>query len=273
MFHTLAAHDDLEAKREALAAKLLRPVYIVSATCKSNGTHFKRPRSMKYAPMGALELYLSTLTDDNRCVKRVKVNDDSANDHYYFDLREADFLHVVYPMTDQESTLPGIRDAFKSVDLTSGLSPCENVYPSSGEPIPPELEKYLRSKKVRSGVTRMGILFARSEAIATPNKLHERWHRGLRVEGKYAPPFVTLQAPGWYHGKPITTVENINRFGLLDTDPGPCTVCHGKSGDRRHIAPVQSAGPDAYLAGHLCRTCAKDAFAQWANLLDDATPI
>lgn len=275
--HILNVNEDLEEMRDTLAAKLARPVYIAGADRLSNGTHFKRPRSSKYTTkLGALELYLSTLTTSGLCVKREKVDSNSQNDRFYYDLKESPYLYLVYPTLPEDLKVDRYGKIFRTVGLGSKFNPNDTIFVTHGEKIPEGLQPYVEPKKVRAGgaVKYLGVSFMRSELIATPVKLQEKWHRGLKAgtdEGHT--PFVTLQAPGWYNDQPIVTVEQVNRFGMLDTDPGCCTVCRGKSGERRHIAPVQASGGGAYLGGHLCRVCAKEAFAQWAALLDDPKPI
>ena len=138
-------------------------------------------------------------------------------------------------------------------------------------PIHGEAEMNRRASENRYGRNskRNGVRFMASERIARPNFLHERWHRGTRVETTWAPPFVTLEAPGWYNGKPLMGLQGVNCLGISDLDPGPCVVCQGKSNERRHMATVQNTSGGSYLLGHLCRVCAKEAFKQWASLLDD----
>ncbi len=271
MIYFLTNHEDLEEKRQQLSSRLKCPVYIASCGYKS-GTHYRRPGQTEYAPLGRLEMFLSTWTDDGRCVKREPIDDNQRHDNYYFDLREADRLYLIYPREDMKAG----DDEFRSVGVPKGLSSSSTVIPTFGEPLPEELKPYLQPIKQRCEPRedrRMGLHFQMSAPIERPAVKHETWYRGLRVQGKYGEPFVTLHAPAQYSGHPVGSIEAINRYAIIDMDPGPCAVCHGRLGIRRHIAPLQSSGPDSYLAGYLCTVCAKEAFAQWSAMLDDPAPI
>ncbi len=100
--------------------------------------------------------------------------------------------------------------------------------------------------------------------------MRKDWHLGLRVAREHDPTFHTLQAPGQYSGRSIVNLEGINPMAVLECDPGPCNICHGKSGERRHISPI-AFSDGAYPCGHICRVCSKSAFASWQALLDSDT--
>jgi hypothetical protein len=116
-----------------------------------------------------------------------------------------------------------------------------------------------------------GIRFAVSQLIEAPTERRRGWHVGIpfKSEGKAAS---SVQAPGWYSGRDIDTLESINRICFCDSDLGRCIVCHGKSGERRHIAFMQSSGQGAYPSGHICRVCFPSVAKAWQGLLDEWTP-
>jgi hypothetical protein len=256
--YILAPHESLEGERAALSEMMERPVYIAS-TCHKHGTHYKKPNILQgeYGYIGRLELYLSQWTDHGLCVKR-------DGDQYYFDLHPATTLKLVFPILHGE-----YDEIYKKINckpLFRGNSSfgTDTVYINVKEQIPNELVKYIQQRKTTTRVpARDAIIFMRSDYIWVPRIKQEKWHPGFRVTSK-DPPFVTIQAPGWYNEEAIVSLEDINGFGLTDCDPGKCIICRGTSGERKHIGVVRGA----YLQHHICKCCAKQTFNQWLELLD-----
>jgi hypothetical protein len=262
MIRVLSTFERLDDMVKKLSSTLQRPVYVVGNTSNGRGHVYRRPGADEYQPMDSLALYLSGY-EQSDCVRRV----DDGESKFYYDLIPPTWVSIVFPRHKAESN-ETFRDALKDV----GLSPLSNPQVTIWllEEAPPELRGFVVDK-LRPAI-RMAcpvLSFFSSETILYPAEMRHDWHPGLKVRSKYGPPFVTLQAPGQYGSKPLTSVFDVNIRCLVDCDAGPCVVCRGASGDRRHIADLGSGHPE----GHICRSCAHRTFEAWEKLLTDTPTV
>jgi hypothetical protein len=283
--HILTLNQDLDDLRKQIADRLNaglasgaspRPVFIAACTHRS-GTHYKRPRSTKYLPIGRAELWLSTWDDQGRCVERKSVDGEPTHDHYYYDLIEAQALHIVFPFSLKEtaearqtnSSARSIHPVFSDVGIRLGHSSGFDVVDlSPADKIPSELEPYIELRSApglgsRTGQKVPAIRFAKSEAIMVPTHRKATWHFGCRV-----PRFATLHPPGFYATTNVVSGSYFNNLVMCDSDPGPCVVCSGASNERRHLAVLIFGGDVMYPSNMICRGCARGSFDQMLALLD-----
>lgn len=259
--HVLTLNQSLEDFRDKVAAKMQRPVYICAATSKW-GTHHKRPNSSTYGYIGNIELYLSTWTDDGRCIKREPIDDNTSHDHYYYDLSESALLCIVFPIKLAEIT----RETSIShpIFCDVGLRECGQykiIEIGAGDRFPKELDDYIENRKSARGRPRDVIMFAESCGIMRPKHYREEWHIGYVCEK-----FSTLQPPGKYHDSDITSLSYFNNFAIVDKDPGSCIVCSGEKKERKHLAHL-AFGQEVYPTNLICKGCVKESIEQISELL------
>lgn len=267
----LTPDENLETMRQKLVEVHKRPVYLASCYRRSNGTHFKKPGEETYGYIRALDMYLSQWVSDG-CVKR-ETTSDPRYDNYYFDLRLSNHLRFLCPQTpddtkdlSREDKYSRRANAFKSVGLNSGLHEVTNIWLESDDLVPEDLKPFVYEQKRSMGGTikrKPCLTFIESQFIETPNELRSKWH----VAELERVPFKPIQPPGQYSGRKIGSPETINHTLIVDCPAGPCIICHGKSGETRHLASL-AYSTEAYATGHICRTCTRGVFAEWQGLLD-----
>jgi hypothetical protein len=196
------------------------------------------------------------------------------SDIRYFDLYPSKVLCFTFPLTKEEYETKGENgrrdpgyDDFECIGMRSALNGNRHVlWHNDWESIPKDLKEYVAvyRKHVRGKwEERPGIAFAKSGMLEAPTFVRNEWHVGTHVPNQFA----SLQPPGWYSGRKIVNGEGINHIVAVDRDPGECVVCHGKSGERRHVG-VLYFGPDAMPVNQVCRACAPKTFQQWQAILD-----
>lgn len=260
----LAIHESLEDKRLALSKALDRPVVVCSRQTKQ-GQFYRLPGEDHYQSLSAEELYLSRWWDEHRCVRR-------EGDTYYYDLHPAPWVSLVAPIAQDESKAMDkgqphtFNDAFRAVGLRTNFNDRNDVYTSGATP--PDLRPWVRPIRRRwgSGTRTMdGLEFVCSEEILSPTVTIPEW---TRVPG--GKNFDVLQAPGQYPGENYHSgvAMEWNRVTVCERDPGPCVMCRGSSGQRRHLGQIAMSQEGAYPIGLICRSCFPEATKQWQAVLD-----
>jgi hypothetical protein len=273
----LSTFERLFEMQARLAAYVERPVYIVGQSMWTGDRRYRLPRGTTYIPMGSLELFLSRWTEGEYQRREEIPRGEGAPPRsiFYFDLVPSPVLRLVFPYLEEpgssEEVVKATHRAFAEVGLHPYLNVSKTVFLSEPDVLPEELKPFVKERRTHHWKG-PSVAFYLSESIVAPNEMRRDWHRGLTVQREHGPPMVTLQAPGQYAGPPLPTVEDVNTACLIDCDPGPCVVCRGASGERRHLATFQCGGPP-YPLGHLCRQCSRGAFQSWQKLLDEETPV
>jgi len=275
MTRPLTLNETLEGKISTLKEMLKRPVYIVGEDCYNIGrdTKYKTPKSKTYRPMGDLDVFLSGYEGTGKCVGK------SEDGYRLFDLKPANRIKLVYPIKKEdafrsESGYPYAFNSsvFKSVGLLSSTVP--QIIQTEGSKIPKDLEPFVLTYKFRGiGNPTSGVNFAVSEAIYMPLKSEYMWREGDRlpqmcedpVYGKVTP----LYPPGKYNNEKLSYLDNFNQFGVAECDPGPCVMCRGQSGKRRHFIVTDVIPGHMYPTNHVCSKCVKSMFSQIQDILGE----
>lgn len=270
-YRFLTPQEDLVAMRAKLSLVLKRPVYISALSGRAScGTHHKLPGETEYRQLRELEVFL--LPWWWKHVHREE-RGGLGKDYFFSEAEDPFHLHLVIPLNSDENN-DSSCDLFSSVGLKSSVSDRRLVFPSHDEVVPSELVSYVfpyKRRAVNGLALKPGILFAISEAIAKPDSERTTWHNGPTLNREHGPPITIIQAPGRYPKRPVKTLEQINRFLQCDSDPGRCVVCHGQSGERRHVATF-NLGESPHPMGDMCKPCAKTAFEQILHLLEQPLP-
>lgn len=260
MIHVLATHQNIDTICQRISEEIQRPCYIVTGVYPytNRDCTYRLPGEQPYRYMTNFEVFMSQWEGFDLCVEK-------KNGERRFDLREAKVLQVAIPLHPKDlsdNTTPPQPNIFAKHGLTRGLNERNIVGIDPQDTVPEPLKPFVHTYKNRRREDYQGIRFLLSGMFERPTHLREHWHIGTRTEG-----FSTLQAPGQYAGFTTAVVEEYNRTTIADLDPGPCVVCHGLKGERRHFG-VLSMGPNPYMSGHICRGCIDTAFAEIRALMD-----
>jgi hypothetical protein len=293
MIRVLGVHENLESKRKALEDAMGRPAFVMSFPCAVDSeTRFREPTEDDYRVRGRLELMLKQW-DMGSCVERIdyeeyKVRRDGqtkivpAHTIRKFDLKPATVLFLACPRREGEPHDIAI-DYSKVTGLGVGQSVLVDVNDHDNAMIPIDLVPFTKWMKRRmGGPKRRTMDFYMSEGFfrpshvepnwhvgyIEPNHTHKHWKTGEVIEFAHSGGSM-IQAPGCYPlaGYVAGPGEPWNQKIACTRKPGECVVCHGASGEWRHLGNT-TFGPDGvYATGLVCKTCLPQAFAQWLQIV------
>lgn len=258
----LGIEEDLEQKRAALSAHLRRPVLVTSAFYASFPARFRTPSEDTYHRWTALDLFGSTWWDQGRCVGM------DGHERLY-DLVSSPTVQLAYPIAPKEVL---DHDAtFAMVGLRKNLNERRTIRATADEA---QSEKW--APWIRESITTVkrthtpGVAFLVSEDIGSPHTTRHEWHRVNVSREGFRPAFDVLQPPGQYpYAFAPGVLHEWNRMALQERDPGPCVVCHGARGERRHLGTLVAGPEGAWVSNLICRACFYTAAKEWLRFLNE----
>lgn len=263
----LSQHETLEKMLSFLKKELRKPVFLVSCQRKDFTALYTLPDKEGLFSVDELELFLSPFAKKH--IGKLL----SKKENYFkyerpclttdiYELIPADMLYFVYPADSSIGYSNATKSYVELENIGIEFNRTETVH-IKNENFPPELAPY-----VKTGFNFKEITFSVSERIMRPDISLDSWHISLLED------FVTFLPPGKYNSKtPISEWHDFNRYVITECKPGPCIACHGLSGEKIHFATVALYRgtynkENAIPINRLCKTCAKQAFAQWQDCLD-----
>lgn len=177
--------------------------------------------------------------------------------------KKCSVVYLAFPL------MPGERQPFaEDVFRRNGMSDfayVRNILINKEDPnIPEDFIPFKDFSKTLKDIIR----FAVSAPILAPEEVQPSWFLNPKA---YDPKedLHPIHPPGHYPEGgviPTLSVESFQNIGVLKTDPGPCVVCRGSSGERVHWVTLQvkEIGP----TGHICKSCFKDATDQWVSIVN-----
>jgi len=268
--HTLALHEKTQTLAANLSQAIGRPVVVCSGQTSSGGTHYRLPGedAKHYRWIPEITRYLSPFST-SKCSRREdhgKWGTPSFRSDFYFDLEPSKHLCLAFPLKEGER----IQDFAKTVNDTTRLW-CHysetqiEASEESPEVVEHGLALFLQDMRIRRGksIRIRGLRLMQTEAFQTPVDRQETWHLNTQIpnrtfEGEELPntSFTIIRPPGYYSYDAVSLEEH-SAYGICDRDPGACSVCHGKSGQRKHFGAIH-VGAGSSLKGLICLDCFSD---------------
>jgi hypothetical protein len=265
MTRPLTLHEDLDTIVANASRILERPVFACAAGSGFNGTHFRLPGEpeSEYRWIGGLWRFLSPYAEPDRCVRRVdnanvEINGTVHRDAFYYDLVKSSNLSLVCPLKEGEhgetlnkahpEALAGLRP------LNDSRFVCTAEHPIVIERgLAPYLHSTANHWKRTGNKTTFGLRFLVSDRFMVPAERRGNWHRSYYVpSGRMGLDFIPVEPPGQYASNAtlLPGHHDASKYGICERDPGPCIVCRGVSGVRRHFGGTASSA-----VGLICAAC------------------
>lgn len=250
---------DLERRRAKLAELSGLSVFIIADTVISAQVDcaYRFPGTSEYTPkISVLRCFLDGLTDDIRCVGR------TADGRRQFDLRESDYVRLAVALPNGKTSTKELLEKYGPHFYNVGLIPDINIQRVRADSEIPGLS--VHQMKLRTGHSEPSVYFFTSMGIMRPRNVAKNWT--LETNPELPKDFIGfLTAPGGRNGKPICRFEPWNAIGVVQREPGNCQVCHGESGERRHLAYGKPT-PDIVFEPFICVSCFPKAAEEWLKL-------
>lgn len=266
--YKLKTTETLDILRLKLRTVSGRPVYL-TALEQGQGPNslFKFPGTKEYVPAKRIQLFLSNLTSRGICVAR-------DGDNILFNLTPAHILRFIIPFKQGDDTKEA-REWFKAVGLQQDVN--DTSIRCKLDEAPEDLRPYIYERKEKYSGSQPTVMVSTlkcymSTPIEAPNVTQKRWFTDATAASELYGKYTTLCPPGQYQGEPHKYSTPFNHLALVDCDPGPCTVCHGSTAERKHFCVLEQERGERYPVNHVCGACFWDSASQWVRLLEDWTP-